>query len=135
MKTEQIVLTIVGAVVIAGGAFYGGMQYQISQGRQTYAGFAGGNGGQFGGGRTGGANGMMRTRPVFGSIISQDAESFTVKLQDGSSKIVLVDDKTTYNKTTVAHQSDMTTGEMISVVGTTNTDGSITAQSVSLRMR
>ena len=139
MKTQQLVIVAVGAVIIAALAFYGGMQYQKSQGRQAFAGGFAGASGQFGGTRGAGgtagggaANSATRGRPVVGSIVNQDASSFTVKLADGSTKIVLIDDKTIFDKTSTVPQSEVKTGENVGVFGITNTDGSITAQNVQL---
>lgn len=53
-------------------------------------------------------------------------------MQDGSSKIVLFSDFTTYNKTSEGSKSDLKVGEKIAVFGTDNSDGSVTAQSVQL---
>ena len=128
MKTQQLVIVAVGAVIIAALAFYGGMQYQKSQGRQAFAGGFAGASRQFGGA----ANSATRGRPVVGSIVNQDASSFTVKLADGSTKIVLIDDKTIFDKTSTVPQSEVKTGENVGVFGITNTDGSITAQNVQL---
>ena len=48
-----------------------------------------------------GQGSRMGFRPVNGEIISADEKTVTVKLQDGSSKIVLFSDKTTINKADV----------------------------------
>ncbi len=118
------ILMIVIAIVIGVGAFFGGMQYQKNK---QPAGFSGRNGqGGFGRGNTQGQ------RPVSGDIISQDNDSVTVKLQDGSSKIVILSDKTVINKATEGSKSDLKTGERITAFGTANSDGSITAQNVSI---
>lgn len=71
-------------------------------------------------------------RQVIGEIISQDDKSITVKLQDESTKIVLLSDKTSINKATEVSKSDLKTGEKVGVFGTENTDGSVTAQNIQL---
>lgn len=129
IKNAKIIIAIVVAIVAAG-AFFGGMKYQESRGRT----FAQGN---FGGDHAGqqGDQGRQRNqgfRPVNGEIISQDDTSVTVKLQDGSSKIVLFSDNTTLNKATTASKSDLKNGERIAVFGTENSDGSLTAQTIQL---
>jgi hypothetical protein len=69
---------------------------------------------------------------VFGSILSMDDKSVTVKLSDGSSKIVLFSDSTTYTNTIDAAKSDLKVGENVAVSGTSNSDGSVTAASVQI---
>ena len=71
-------------------------------------------------------------QPVRGQIISADNNSITVKMQDGSSKIVAISDKTTINKSTQGSKTDLTNGQEVTAFGTKNSDGSITAQIVSL---
>jgi hypothetical protein len=56
----------------------------------------------------------------------------TVKLNDGSSKIVLLTGTTSINKAATAATSDLTVGETVSAFGTTNSDGSITATNVQI---
>jgi hypothetical protein len=119
------------ALAVGGTAFYGGIQYQKSQG------FAGRNfmmGQQQGTGRTGGINSTRRVGSgvTFGDILSMDSTSLTIKLPDGSSRIVLFSDKTTYNKTAPVEKSELKVGEKVNVFGTPNADGSVTAQSIQL---
>ena len=122
---------ILVGVIIAVASFYGGMQYQMSQrGNSAGAQFAGRNSGSFGNRQAGQGRGF--NRPVSGEIISQDDTSVTVKMQDGSTKIVIVSDKTTINKASTGTKSDLKTGEKVTVFGTENSDGSLTAQNVSI---
>ena len=123
-----MIMTIIVALVVGGAAFFGGMQYQKTQASGSMQGqFRGPNGGPQGG--SGNRQGMM---PVSGEIISQDDTSITVKLQDGSSKIVILSDDTNINKSSEGSKTDLKTGETITAFGTTNSDGSITAQNVSI---
>lgn len=128
MKPIKPLYVIILLIVFAGAAFYGGMQYQKSQTRAGFVRFAGG-GGRFGGGFGGGpgANGMM---PVRGQVVSSSNNTVTVKLNDGSSKIVDLTSQTTINKTTTGSSSDLKSGETVTAIGTTNSDGSVTAQTV-----
>ena len=131
MKTNNNVITIIiVAVVVGGAAFFGGMEYQQTKGRdgnalRQFQG-AGGRGGQNGGGRFGGG------RPVNGEILSADDRSITVKLADGSSKIVLLNDKTSINKASEGTKDELKTGVKIAAFGTENSDGSITASNIQL---
>ena len=126
------IVTAIIVVVVGALAFYGGTQYQLSKqsaGRSFAA-------GQFGAGRTGtGAAGTRRTgngQPVSGEILNIDSSSITVKLVDGSSRIVLLTDKTIFNKTATVDKSELKVGDKVGVFGTTNTDGSVSAQNVQL---
>ena len=129
MKTNYLVIIIL-VIIFAGAGFFGGMQYQKSQ----VSSFTGGQGfarnGRLGGsGAVGNRSGF---RPVAGEIISADEKSITVKLQDDSSKIVLINDKTVINKAQTVSKSDLKVGEKVSVFGSENADGSVTAQNVQL---
>jgi hypothetical protein len=139
MKNNNWGITIIVAVVVAAVAFFGGMKYQQTQVASTSNGgqFAqGGQGGQ--GARTGQAGqgtarfGGRGGGATVGQVVSQDANSITVKLQDGSSKIVNISGTTTYSKTSTASASDVTVGSTIAAIGTTNSDGSVTAQNIQL---
>lgn len=131
MKNNLWIIVALLLVIIGGGAFFAGMKYQQSKsprafGQRFDSQGANRQGGQFpGGGRSG-------LRPVNGEIIGQDEKSITVKLTDGSSKIVLLSDKTTINKAAEATKSDLKTGEKVAVFGQENSDGSVTAQSVQI---
>lgn len=133
MLKNTILIAIIVAVIFAGGGFFAGMQYQKSQ-RPNFQ-FGGANG-QFGNRRFGGAGGAggpgARGGAVIGEILSSDASSITVKLPDGSSKIVLISNSTTINKAATGTKDDLKTGERVAVFGTTNSDGSVTAQNVQL---
>ena len=136
-----ITLVAVGAV-----SFYAGVQY--GHGSSTQTGQQGGNfanmtaaerqarfansGFAGGGQRTGGA----RTNGggfVAGEILSKDAQSITVKLPDGGSKIVFLSDTTKIMKSATGTVSDLTIGAQVTTMGTANADGSVSAQSIQLR--
>ncbi len=121
---NNLVTAVVVVILIGAGSFYGGMKYQQLKNPRT---------GNFQGARNGqqGQRGQG-TRPINGEILSQDDKSITVKLQDGSSKIVLVGDSATINKSAEASKSDLKTGEKVAVFGTENSDGSVTAQNIQL---
>lgn len=123
-----MIITVIAVVVVGAAAFFGGMQYQKMQTTTNGGQFAQGRqgGGRFGG-NAGGAN-----RPTMGKVVSMDANSITIQLTDGSSKIVNVSGSTTISKTATAAQSDITVGETVAAFGTTNSDGSITAQNVQI---
>lgn len=132
MKNNSL-LTVILVVVFTAAGFYGGTLYQKNQQLQNINGFAGAAGGRFAGGNgqqfAGRRNGMGQ---VLGTIVSQDSSSMTVKLADGSSKIILLSGSTTYNQSSPATASDLKVGNKVAVFGTTNSDGSVTATNVSL---
>lgn len=125
---QKIIIGVV-AVIIAGGAFYGGVTYAKSSTpmRGNFAQFTGRTG-------TAGATGARGMGGfVAGSIISTDASSVTIKMQDGSTKIVLVSTSTPVMKSASGSLTDLTSGTDVVVTGSTNSDGSVTAQSVQIR--
>lgn len=135
MKTTQsskmILITIGIAIVVGAGSFVAGMKFQQKRIPTMMRQFAGqGQGGQmFGRGQGGNRLGI---RPVSGEILSSDDKSLTVKLSDGSSKIIVLSSTTTINKADTATKADLKTGEKVAVFGQENTDGSVTAQSIQL---
>ncbi len=142
MKNNYL-LIIVLVVVAAGVGFFGGMQYQKSQSPSFTGQFGnpignvGGNiqlnNGQFRPGeRNGGNNVRGGFQPVNGEIIAADEKSITVKLQDGSSKIVLLSEKTQINKAETVDKSELKSGVKVAVFGTENSDGSVSAQNVQI---
>jgi len=143
MKNQKILFLILGFVIIAAAAFFGGMKYQQSKNVVNLSSQFGGNQnfgmmGQGNSNRTGNLNqqGMMRnnsgSRPINGEIINTDDKSITVKMTDGSSKIIFFSDKTTINKASEANKADLKTGEKVMVIGQQNTDGSVIATNISL---
>ncbi|HEX8932069.1 MAG TPA: DUF5666 domain-containing protein [Patescibacteria group bacterium] len=129
MKNNLIIAIVIALVIGGASGFLAGMHYQNTQ-RLSLSGTNGYMMNRQGYGAGQFRNGGMR--PVVGEITNKDATSITVKLQDGSSKIVLVSDKTPVNKEATASAADLQTGEKIAVFGTTNADGSVTAQAVQL---
>ncbi|MEI6040473.1 MAG: DUF5666 domain-containing protein [Candidatus Berkelbacteria bacterium] len=131
MKKEINFLLAIGImVVVAGGAFYGGLSYQKSVSVKARSNFAGraANGRVQGQGFQAG-----QQRPVSGQIISLDDKSITVKMRDGSSRIVLIGDKTVIAKSAVGSKSDLAQNAQVGVTGTQNSDGSLTAQSIDIQ--
>ncbi len=124
MKQNLVLYMVIAALVAGGVGFYAGNMYAANnRGNGNFAGRTGRNGGFFG---ASGANGMSAVR---GQVVKEDSQSITVQLQNGSSKVVLLDGAT-FDKTVSASASDVTTGTQVMVIGKTNTDGSVTAQSV-----
>jgi len=127
----MMIIAIILIFVAGAGGFFVGMKYQ--QGKQPAFSRQFGNGqGTRTGGQLQGSSNRMGFRPVPGEIISSDDKSITVKLQDGSSKIILFSDKTEINKAANATKEDLKVGEKVAVFGQENSDGSVTAQNIQL---
>ena len=121
---NKIAFIAILALLVGGAAgFFGGMQYQKNQ-RPSFS--------ARGGSALGRGNGVRNGNGAAGTILSVDTNSMTVKLADGSSKIVLLTGSTSINKAAEAAISDLTVGERVSAFGTTNTDGSITATNIQI---
>jgi pectate lyase len=129
-KNMMVLVAVILIVVAAAGGFYAGLQYQKSQRGTQFAGRSGANGQGFAG-RFGGANGANFS-PVRGQILSISDNSITVKQLDGTTKIVVVSSTTAFANTQKAAKTDLKTGDNVMVVGTTNSDGSVTASNVSI---
>ncbi len=133
MKKNNYGITIIVVIIVGAIAFFGGIKYQETKtpsamgGEQISLGMKGGEQSQGGEKRTfkmGGA--------TIGEIINVVGNSVTVKLEDGSSKIVNLSDKTTISKTATASATELQAGEKIAAFGASNSDGSITAQNIQL---
>jgi hypothetical protein len=152
MKKVIIIVAVV-AVLVGGGAFYGGMKYaqrRSSRGfvgnfqnlqnlspeeRQQRLAELGANAGAgFRGGATGG---QVRSGAgsgfTSGVILSKDDQSITIKMPDGGSRIVFYSESTDISKFTDGSFNDLVVGKTVSVNGTSNQDGSVTAQTIQIR--
>jgi hypothetical protein len=136
MKNKNLIISIALLLVGLGAGFFGGMQYRSIQLKNTRGNFAGSGGGNFqryvGSGNPQGTGVATRGMITAGSIVSVDSASITVKLADGSSKIIILSGSTTYSNTVSASASDLKTGENVAITGTTNSDGSVTATNVQI---
>jgi hypothetical protein len=136
VDTKTIVAGV-AVVVAAGAGFLGGMQYQKTQ---TVANFRNGFQGQMNGSiqnRTGatrnGAGTMQngfRGGMVSGEVTAKDEKSLTIKMADGSSKIVVLSGTTTYSLASESSLDKISVGTKVAAFGTANSDGSTTATSI-----
>jgi hypothetical protein len=131
-------VVIIAAVVFAGAGFWGGMTYASSQTPATTAsrfggaaGFAGRGGGTFAGATGGG---------TIGTVIALGNGTFTVQLPSSTSttattgtKLVLVGNTTEVDELESVPVSNIQVGQSVTVAGTANSDGSVTATSVMIR--
>jgi hypothetical protein len=132
MDTKRIAGAVALAVLIAGVSFWGGMAYAKSHASAAFR--AGAGGAQFfaasGGNRTFRTAGGGATA---GSIIAKDATSVTVKSPDGSTKIILLGSNTQVMKAATGTLDDLSVGANVTITGSANSDGSISAETISLR--
>lgn len=123
---NPIVISVVVAVIFGAAGFFGGMKYQSNQ---TVSQTSRGNGQFTGRGLGGNRNG---SQAISGDIINTDNNSTTIKLQDGSSKIILIGSSTVINKTATGSASDLSAGTRVVIFGTANSDGSVTASNINV---
>jgi len=120
MKKEiMIIVTVLVAVIMAGMGFFAGMKYQESKRPTGFGNFAGQRQGQIAGNRNG-----NNFRPVNGEIIAVDDKTITVKLADGSSKIIML--------ASLVTKQDLKVGVNVAIFGQTNSDGSVVAQTIQI---
>jgi hypothetical protein len=134
-KNKKIGLIVIGVLVLVG-VFYGGMVYGKNQTPARGAQVFDPNNmpsGMLNGGTRNIKSGAGFGGITGGEIISKDDKGITIKLQDGGSKIIFLSTNTTIAKTATGSTTDLIVGTKVSITGTTNTDGSITAQSVQIR--
>lgn len=139
MKNKNLLTTLAIAFVCLGTGFFAGTKYQptkktafVNQFNQRGGRDQQGAGTSRSGAQTIGTGRAQGMRPVVGEITSSDGKTLTVKMPDGSSKIVMISSTTQINKAQVALVADLKTGEKVSVFGNTNPDGSVTAQNIQL---
>ena len=127
IHTTRILVSIVLIIIAAAGGFFGGMMFQKNQtpafgmmGRGNFA------------GRSGQSGQNAAFRPVRGQVLSMSDTTLTVKMSDGSTKIVVLSSSTAFMQSTKAGLTDVKTGDTVNVVGTANSDGSVTAQDVQI---
>lgn len=139
MNNKHVVITIVIAVVVGAAGFFGGTAY----GKAHAAGTARPGTGQFN--RTGAAGNRRFGNGndfVNGTVLSKDNNSITVQMRtlpgsasstSGGSKIVILSGSTQISKAATGTLDDISVGSDVTAVGTDNSDGSMTAQTVQLR--
>lgn len=129
---KNVIISIILIVVVGAAAFYGGMKYEGSKMSTGQSAMMGGQGGGYGRRFGGGQGGTQNSGAVRGKITSVSANSVTVQSMDGTSKIILFSNSTNISKSATGSASDLTSGTQVMAVGTTNSDGSVTAQLIQI---
>ncbi len=133
MNKKIIMAVVIAAVIVGGTGFYGGILYGQSTNTNSRAGLnRQGAGFAMGTGQRGGGE-QQNAGFSGGEIIKKDSVSVTIKLNSGSSQIILFSDATKMTKSAEGSAADLTIGEMVTVTGSKNQDGSLTAQSIQIR--
>jgi len=129
-KNKYLIAVI--AVIVGGAGFFAGTKYQQIKPNE-FSGNLPENfeqmRGQMGQHRTNGSSGLTTVR---GEIISMDNSSVTVKLDDDSSKIIILANSTGINKSEEGSIEDLSEGTEVMVMGQTNSDGSVTASNIQI---
>ena len=133
---KSLVFSAVAVIIVGAGSFWGGMKYQQSKIQSSF--------GNFGGRMMINGSGIRNNdnmrqiqrnqnfRSVNGEIIANDERSITVKMDDGSSRIILLSENTSLLKSSSGSKDDLIMGEKVMVMGTENSDGSVTAQNIQI---
>jgi hypothetical protein len=130
MSNKNIGVIALIAIIFAGGGFYGGIKYQQSKVPVRAGGQFMLNGAATGTRRVGG---QQAAGFVNGEVISQDSSSLTIKNMAGGSQIIILSPSTQYKKAVDGSQQDLTVGKSVTITGSNNSDGSLTAQNVQIR--
>jgi len=129
---KNIYLIVVIAVIVGGVCFFAGTKYQQSKLNKFSRNLPENieqMRGQMGQYMTNGSSGLTTFR---GEILSMDDSNVTVKLDDDSSKIVILSDLTGINKSEKGSAEDLTEGTKVIIIGQTNSDGSVTASNIQI---
>ena len=120
----HIMWAVIVVVALVGGIFYG--RSSASGSSASRGSYASSTRGGFGRASAGGGF-------VSGQIISVDSDSMMVALANGSSQVVFYSSSTQVMKPTIVPASTLTAGTPVMVGGTANSDGSLSAQSITVR--
>ncbi len=126
MKNKQIITGVVALIVGLGIGYFGAQAMTPARTAGTFAGRTGAAGTFTRGGAAGA--GLLS-----GTVAAEDSGSITLDTRDGSSHVVLINPATTVQKSVSGTMSDVAVGSTVVVMGTTNSDGSVSATSVQLR--
>jgi hypothetical protein len=138
MQPKHISLILVGVILAGACGFYGGTTFAKSRsgdasGQRLQLGADGMRNIRGGNMPAAGQAGRAAQGMAVGEVLSIDGQSASVKLRDGGSKIVFLTASTTVMRMEQAGLADVAPGTEITVSGTPNADGSLTAQTIQIR--
>jgi len=130
---KNLILILIALIIVGAGGFFGGMKYGESQAlknltpekmreifQQTR--------GQFQTQRQRMAQGF-----IVGEVISKDEKGLTIKLPDGSTRIVFLSESTQILKSVQGNIQDIEIGKQVIVSGEQTTEGFLTAKTIQIR--
>jgi hypothetical protein len=124
--TVHIVWLVVAIVALGGGYYWGKAGAAGARGAGRLAGAYGSSTRSFAGGAAGGGLAV-------GQISAIDSSDITLQLANGNSQVVFYSSSTQISEPTIVPPSALSVGTNVMVGGTTNSDGSLTAQSIQVR--
>ncbi|MFA5249413.1 MAG: DUF5666 domain-containing protein [Candidatus Paceibacterota bacterium] len=138
MDKKIIAIFAIIVLAVGGAAFFGGMKYGQSKSGGKFSDRMGSyQNGMPGSGPTGAVKGSgsktLNGGMIAGEILSKDDKSLTVKSADGSSKIIFFSQTTKALEEAETSLDKLAVGQQITVNGSSNSDGSVNAQSIQIR--
>lgn len=132
-NNKNTIAIIIVALICLGAGFFGGMKYQDNRRSGNMPGNMQQGVPPNERGSANGKNGAVgNNQPVGGEITSIDDGSITIKTQDGGSKIVTLSSSTAIKIASSGSVSDLTKGDIVVVNGTTNSDDTVSAISITI---
>jgi hypothetical protein len=127
--TVHIIWLVIALVALGGGYYWGNASATASRGSFT------GAAGTFGSStrRFAGAGGAAGGGLAVGQIMTIGSSSITLQLANGNSEVVFYSSSTPVSEPTTVPASELKVGTNVMVAGTTNSDGSVTAQTIQVR--
>jgi hypothetical protein len=120
----HIIWLVIALVALGGGFFWGKATTAASHG--TLAGAYGSSTRRLAGGAA--AGGL-----AVGQITTMGSSSITLQLANGNSEVVFYTSSTPVSKPTTVSANTLSVGTNVMVAGTSNSDGSVTAQTIQVR--
>lgn len=123
----HIIWLVIALIALGGGYYWGKASAVASRGTFAGAGAYGSSTRRFAG--AGAAGGGL----VIGQITAIDSSSITLQLANGNSQVVFYSTSTPVTEPTTVSPSTLSVGTNVMVGGTSNSDGSLTAQTIQVR--